>query len=91
MHKKIPDSYLKREGGNPGNSGLSSQQQIVVHYPRTAWKNCHVEHHVSGKIYNQNLKKKEAIVGQWRRTLRLSFPNLNSELLEEGLSLVHDM
>ena len=26
MHKKIPDSYLKREGGNPGNSGLSSQQ-----------------------------------------------------------------
>ena len=26
MHKKIPDSYLKREGGNPGNSGLSPQQ-----------------------------------------------------------------
>ena len=26
MHKKIPDSYLNREGGNPGNSGLSSQQ-----------------------------------------------------------------
>ena len=26
LHKKIPDSYLKREGGNPGNSGLSSQQ-----------------------------------------------------------------
>ena len=26
MHKQIPDSYLKREGGNPGNSGLSSQQ-----------------------------------------------------------------
>ena len=26
MHKKIPDSYSKREGGNPGNSGLSSQQ-----------------------------------------------------------------
>ena len=24
MHKKIPDSYSKREGGNPGNSGLSS-------------------------------------------------------------------
>ena len=24
--KKIPDSYSKREGGNPGNSGLSSQQ-----------------------------------------------------------------
>ena len=26
MHKKIPDSYSKREGGNPGNSGLLSQQ-----------------------------------------------------------------
>ena len=26
MHKKIPDSYSKREGGNPGNSVLSSQQ-----------------------------------------------------------------
>ena len=24
MHKKIPDSYSKREGGCPGNSGLSS-------------------------------------------------------------------
>ena len=26
MHKQIPDSYSKREGDNPGNSGLSSQQ-----------------------------------------------------------------
>ena len=34
---KIPDSYSKREGGNPGNSGLSSQQQMVVNYPRTVW------------------------------------------------------
>ena len=24
--KKIPDSYSKRAGGNPGNSSLSSQQ-----------------------------------------------------------------
>ena len=24
MHKKISDSYSKREGGNPGNSGLVS-------------------------------------------------------------------
>ena len=23
MHKTDPDSYLKRKGGNPGNSGLS--------------------------------------------------------------------
>ena len=26
MNKKISDSYSKREEGNPGNSGLSSQQ-----------------------------------------------------------------
>ena len=26
MHKKIPDSHSKREGGKPGNSALSSQQ-----------------------------------------------------------------
>ena len=26
MHKKIPDSYSKTEGGNSGNSGLLSQQ-----------------------------------------------------------------
>ena len=26
MHKKITDPYSKREGGNPWNSGLSSQQ-----------------------------------------------------------------
>ena len=25
IHKKIPDSYSNREGGNPRNSGLSSQ------------------------------------------------------------------
>ena len=32
VHKKIPDSYSKEEGGNPGNSGLSSQQYMIVHY-----------------------------------------------------------
>ena len=26
VHKKIPDSYSEREVGNPGKSGLSSQQ-----------------------------------------------------------------
>ena len=52
MHKKIPDSYSKREGGNPGNSGLSSQQWMVVHYPRTVWKICYAEHEVTGKTYN---------------------------------------
>ena len=30
MHKKIPDSYSKREGGDPGNSGLLSQQLVTV-------------------------------------------------------------
>ena len=48
-HKKIPDSYSKRQGGNLGNSGLSSQ---VVHYPRTVWKNIYAEHEVTGKTYN---------------------------------------
>ena len=52
MQKNIPDSYSKREGGNPGNSGPSSQQKMVVHYPRTVWNNCYVEHNVTGKTYN---------------------------------------
>ena len=52
MHKRIPDSYSKREGGNPGNSGLSSQQQLEVHYPRTVWKNSYAKHEVTGKTYN---------------------------------------
>ena len=47
--KKILDSYSKREGGNPGNSGLSSQQKMVVHYPRAVWKNSYAEHEVTGK------------------------------------------
>ena len=54
--QKIPDSYLKREGGNPRNFGLSSQQKMVVHYPRTVWKNSFAEHEVAGKTYN--LKRK---------------------------------
>ena len=51
MHKKIPGSYAKREGGNPGNSGLSSQQYYPSqqHYPRTVWKNSYAEHEVTGK------------------------------------------
>ena len=56
MHKKIPESYLKREGGNPGNSGLLSQQEMVVHYPRTVWKNSYAEHEVIGKAYNKKKK-----------------------------------
>ena len=35
MHKKILDFNSKRDGGNPKNSGLSSQQSMEVHYPRT--------------------------------------------------------
>ena len=30
MHKKILVGYSKREGDNPGNSGLLSQQYMVV-------------------------------------------------------------
>ena len=51
-HRKIPDSYSKREGGNPGNSYLSSQQLMVVHYPRTVCKNSYAEHEVTGRTYN---------------------------------------
>ena len=47
MHNKIPDSYSKREGVNPGNSSLSSQQMKVVYYPRTLWKNSCAEHKVT--------------------------------------------
>ena len=50
--QKIPESSLKRVGGNPGNSGLSSQQSMVVDYPRTVWKNSYAEHEVTGKTYN---------------------------------------
>ena len=72
MHKKIPDSYSKREGGNPGNSGLSSQQWMVVHYPRTVWKNSYAEHEVTGKTYN--LKKKKKKINSTRK-LKLSGRN----------------
>ena len=57
--KKIPDSYSKREGGIPGNSGLSSQQYLVVHYPRTVWKNSYAEHEVTGKTYPKKKEKKK--------------------------------
>ena len=57
MHKKIPDSYSKREGGNPRNSGLSSQQWMVVHYLRTVWKICYAEHKETGKTYKKKKKR----------------------------------
>ena len=50
--KKIPDSCLKRAGGNPWNSGVSSHQKRVVHYPRTVWKNSYAEHEIPGKTCN---------------------------------------
>ena len=53
MHKIIPDSYLKREGGNPGNSGVSAQPSMLVHYTRTVWKNSYAEHNKKEKkCYN---------------------------------------
>ena len=42
----------KRERVTPLNSGLFSQQEMVVHYPRTVWKNSYAEHEVTGKTYN---------------------------------------
>ena len=60
MHKEIPDSYPKREGSKSGNSGLASQQWMVVHYPRTVWKNSFAEHEVTGKTYNYQKK-----LGYW--------------------------
>ena len=59
MHKMIPDSYSKREGGNPGNSGLSSQEQTDG---STVWKNSYAEHKVTGKTYNPNKTKEEVEV-----------------------------
>ena len=35
-----PGFLFDKRRGNPGNSGLSSQQSMEVHYPRTVWKNC---------------------------------------------------
>ena len=64
MHKKIPDSYSKREWGNPGNSGLSSQQYMVVHYPRTVWKNSYAEHEVTGETYNLKKKTKKKTLNE---------------------------
>ena len=32
---------------------------MVVHYPRTVWKNSYAEHEVTGKIYNLKKKKKK--------------------------------
>ena len=53
MHKKIPDSYSKRQGDSPKNSGLSSQQNVSGHYPRTVWKKYYAEYkvYVTGKKY----------------------------------------
>ena len=31
---------------------------MVVHYPRTVWKNSYAEHEVTGKTYNLKKKKK---------------------------------
>ena len=31
---------------------------MVVHYPRTLWKNSYAEHEVTGKTYNLKKKKK---------------------------------
>ena len=50
--QKDPRFLFQKRRANPGNSGLSSQQKMVVHYPRTLWKNSYAEHKVTGKTYN---------------------------------------
>ena len=54
MHKKIPDSYLKREGDNPGNSGLSSV--LIPFHPFTftllSYSRCW---RLSGSLYCRTL------------------------------------
>ena len=37
---------------------------MVVHYPRTVWKNSYAEHEVTGKIYNLKKKKKYHVVSK---------------------------
>ena len=32
---------------------------MVVHYPRTVWKNCYAEHEVTGETYKKKKKKKK--------------------------------
>ena len=50
--QKDPRFLFEKRRGNPGYSGLSSQQKMVVHYPRTVWKKSYAEHEVTGKTYN---------------------------------------
>ena len=47
--ENIPDSSLKRAGSNPMIAGFSSQQLMVVHYPRTVSHNSYAEHKGTGK------------------------------------------
>ena len=39
FHTNTPDSYSKRERDPPRNSGLLSQQYMVLHNIRTMWRN----------------------------------------------------
>ena len=34
---------------------------MVVHYPRTVWKNSYAEHEVTGKTYNKKKKKSKPL------------------------------
>ena len=66
VDKTIIDIYSKREGGNAGNSGL----KMVVHYPRTVWKNSFADHKVTGK----NNKKTKYICKQEEVSYMFSHP-----------------
>ena len=56
MHKKIPDSYSKREGGNPRNSGLFSQ------HPRAVWKYSYAQHEVTFISHSRSLGVPDAML-----------------------------
>ena len=86
MHKKIPDSYSKREGGNPGNSGLVSTidgstlpqvgvEELLCGTPSTLVK------HTNKKIKKQNKNRimsyfSFVLQGAW--TVTVSWKRLTS-------------
>ena len=40
---------------------------MVVHYPRTVWKNSYAEHELTGKTYNLKKKNKKSRFYRYRR------------------------
>ena len=80
MHKKIPDFYSKREGGNPGNSGLSLNNRCMYTTPvlfgRTAMLNTMLI------IYNTEHKFLPILSDTPSLMLQQSEPWIKSDFLE---------